>query len=238
MSFTDTLWSATADLQETIRTMPFNTELAMGTLPSETFQGYIIQDAHYLEGFARALAMAASRAPGADAIAQLAGSAAGAIAVERRLHGDYMARFGVSPGTFAATPPSRACDHYVSFLISSAAIGRFPVAVTALLPCFWIYHRVGTAIHAEAVANNPYRAWIDTYAGEAFAASVQAMIDLTNALADDADDATRNAMQVAFAQSSWHEWMFWHSAYHRTGWPEPPTPLDVPARKDPATETA
>lgn len=217
-SFTQKLWSDTADLQEGIRTMPFNAELAQGTLPPATFREYIIQDAHYLEGFARALALAASQGPDADSIAQLAGSANGAIAVERQLHAEYMGMFGVSPADFAATPPSRACDHYVSFLIRSAAVDPFPVAVAALLPCFWIYQRVGSAIHAEAATDHPYRAWIDTYASDDFAAAVQAMLDLTDRLARAADAKMREAMQMAFQRSSWHEWMFWDSAYRRAGW--------------------
>lgn len=219
MSFTKALWSETAELQETIRTMPFNAELAAGTLPAVTFQEYIIQDAHYLEGFARALAMAASRAPDAPAVAQLAGSANGAVAVERQLHGEYMALYGVSAADFAATPPSQACDHYVSFLIRSAAIDSFPVAVTALLPCFWIYYRVGVSIHAQVAGSHPYRAWIDTYASEAFEGSVNAMLDLTDELAERADDATRQQMRDAFVRSSWHEWMFWDSAYRQAAWP-------------------
>ncbi|MEL7175406.1 MAG: thiaminase II [Pseudomonadota bacterium] len=221
MSFTKTLWTETADLQETIRTMPFNTELAAGTLPPETFREYIIQDAHYLEGFARALALAAARAPDPETIARLAGSANGAIAVEKQLHDEYMSLYGVSETDFAATPPSRACDHYVAFLIRSAAVDPFPVAVVALLPCFWIYQRVGTAIHENAAPDHPYRAWIDTYASDAFEASVQGMLDLTDRLAEDANTATRTAMKAAFERSSWHEWMFWNSAYHRQGWVQP-----------------
>ncbi len=220
MSFTDTLWSDTADLQDTIRTMPFNTELAAGTLPADTFRGYIIQDAHYLEGFARTLALAASRAPDPETIARLAGSANGAIAVEKQLHEEYMALYGVSETDFTSTPPSRACDHYTSFLIRSAAVDPFPVTVVSLLPCFWIYQRVGTQIHETAAPDHPYRAWIDTYASEAFEASVQGMLDLTNRLAETADATTKLAMSTAFEKSSWHEWMFWHSAYHRDGWVE------------------
>ena len=219
MSFTQDLWTRTAQLQDTIRTMPFNAELAQGTLLPETFREYIIQDAHYLEGFARALALTASRAPDSENVARLAGSANGAIAVERQLHNEYMALYGVSASDFEATPPSRACDHYVSFLLRSAAIDPFPVAVVSLLPCFWIYHRVGVAIHAEAATDHPYRAWIDTYASDAFEESVQGMLDLTDKLGQGADASTRAAMHAAFAASSWHEWMFWHSAYHRTGWP-------------------
>lgn len=221
MSFTQDLWTNTANLQDMIRTMPFNAELAQGTLKQEIFREYIIQDAHYLEGFARALALTASRAPDGENIARLAGSANGAIAVERQLHTEYMTVYGISPADFAATPPSRACDHYVSFLIRAAAVEPFPVAVVSLLPCFWIYQRVGAGIHAQAAADHPYRAWIDTYASPAFEASVQGMLDLTDALGDAADTSTRAAMQAAFAASSWHEWKFWDSAYHLAGWPSP-----------------
>lgn len=220
MSFTETLWAETADLQETIRTMPFNAELAAGTLSPETFREYIIQDAHYLEGFARALALSAARADNAESIAQLAGSANGAIAVERQLHGEYMALYGVTEDSFAATPPSRACDHYVCFLLRAAAIDPFPVAVAALLPCFWIYHRVGISIHGEAAADHPYRAWIDTYASDDFASSVQRMLTLTDRLAAQSDMQNRSAMRTAFIRSSRHEWQFWDSAYRRQGWPE------------------
>jgi len=221
MSFTQDLWTMTSDLQDAIRTMPFNTELAQGTLPPEIFREYIIQDAHYLEGFARALALAASRAPDAETIARLAGSANGAIAVERQLHSEYMALYGVSPEDFVATPPSRTCDHYVSFLIRAAAVDPFSVAVASLLPCFWIYQRAGTAIHVQAAAEHPYRAWIDTYASEAFEVSVQGMLDLTDALGEAADASTQRAMQNAFAAASRHEWTFWDSAYHRNGWLSP-----------------
>ncbi|MFQ1699367.1 TenA family protein [Loktanella agnita] len=218
MTFTDQLWAETASLQTQIQRMPFNAELTTGTLPHETFQGYIIQDAHYLEGFARALSLAAARAPDADTIAQLAGSAGGAVAVERQLHSDYMARFGVSPESFAATPKSQACDHYVNFLLKSCALDPFPVAVTALLPCFWVYREVGKLIHDRAVPDHPYRAWIDTYAGEAFSASVDRMLDLTNRLAAKADGNMQAQMRATFERSSWHEWHFWDSAYRRAGW--------------------
>ncbi|WP_208454515.1 TenA family protein [Jannaschia marina] len=221
MTFTQDLWQATGDLQQKILDMPFNRALADGSLPVEVFQGYIVQDAHYLEGFARALALSASRGPEPETIAQLAGSASGAIFVERQLHGEYMALYGISPETFAATPPSRSCDHYVGSLIRHAAVSPFAVAVCALLPCFWIYKVVGDHIHAEAAADHPYRAWIDTYAGEEFGEAVQKMLDLTDRLGAAADAPTRAAMHRAFAQSSWHEWMFWQSAHDREGWPAP-----------------
>lgn len=221
MSFTQELRRETELLRNRILDMPFNRDLAAGTLPQEVFRGYIIQDAHYLEGFARALAMAAAKAWDADAVSQLAGSAIKAISVERGLHGDYMAQFGVSAAEYEATEISEACDHYVSFLLRSVATGDFAVGLTALLPCFWIYHEVGQKIAAEAAPGNRYQAWIDTYASEEFADGVQRMLDLIDRVAATSSEATRGQMRRSFARSCWHEWHFWDSAYHMRGWRMP-----------------
>ncbi|QUS37021.1 thiaminase II [Falsirhodobacter algicola] len=219
--FTQTLAAATASLNRQIHAMPFNRALADGTLPEATFRGYIVQDAHYLEGFARALALVAAKASDPDAIALLASSAAGAISAERSLHAHYMQLFGVSAEQFAATEVSAACDHYVSYLLRVAAIGNFAEGVAALLPCFWIYRDVGRAIAERAAPGNPYAAWIDTYAGEAFDEGVTRMLALTDRVAAAGDAACRARMQAAFARCCWHEWHFWDSAYHERGWPAP-----------------
>jgi thiaminase/transcriptional activator TenA len=220
MSFIETVLQENARLCADIRAMPFNRALADGSLPQAVFQHYIIQDAHYLEGFARALARAAAGAPDAGSVAQLAGSGAGAIAVERQLHGHYMALFGVDAQTFAATPPSPACEHNVSFLLATAATRGVGEAVAALLPCFWVYRDVGNAIHATASADNPYRAWIDTYAGEDFDAAVTRMCALADRLAEAASPPEQARMRAAFAKSALLEWMFWDSAWRLGAWPD------------------
>ena len=52
--------------------------------------------------------------------------------------------------------------------------------VAALLPCFWIYWDVASAITSGAAPSNPYQAWIDTYADEAFGEAVQRVIDIAD----------------------------------------------------------
>jgi thiaminase/transcriptional activator TenA len=218
-SFSRTLWDGNLAQYEAIVAMPFNVELAEGTLSMHAFRRYIIQDAHYLDGFARALALAAAKADSADQVAMLAGSAAGAIHVERSLHETYFQQFGVTKEEFTSTEPTPACSHYVSFLLATAALEPFPVAVVALLPCFWIYREVGQSIADRSAKDNTYRAWIDTYSGEAFDAAVSRMIALTDALAEAANEETRRRMAQAFAKSTTLEWMFWDSAYRDAKWP-------------------
>lgn len=74
-SFSREAWDVNAQLYEDIRTMPFNEELAAGTLSKERFKHYITQDAHYLIGFGRALALAVAKAPNPDRIVQFAKAA-------------------------------------------------------------------------------------------------------------------------------------------------------------------
>ena len=62
MSFSKKAWSAIESIYQAILEHPFNQELTAGTLAKERFYFYIKQDALYLVGFARALALAASKA--------------------------------------------------------------------------------------------------------------------------------------------------------------------------------
>jgi thiaminase/transcriptional activator TenA len=218
-TFSREAWDQNAHVYETIRTMPFNSELAAGTLSAARFKHYITQDAHYLIGFGRALALAAAKAPSPNRIVQFAKSAEEAITVERALHGSFFAQYGITPEIFAATPLSPACHHYVSYLLATAYAEPYEVVLGALLPCFWIYAEVGRDIHARCNRPNPYQAWIDTYAGEEFHAAVRAVIAATDEVADAASSVLRQRMHEAFARATQLEWVFWDSAYRMEAWP-------------------
>src|SRR5918994_3708293 len=195
-SFSRQAWERNAPAYEAIRAMPFNTELAAGVLDRARFRHYITQDAHYLIGFGSALALAAAKAPQPDRIVQFAKAAEVAIVVERALHGSFFTQFGITAQNFAETPLSPTCHHYVSYLIATAYAEPYEVVLGALLPCFWIYAEVGRDIHSRAAAGNPYRAWIDTYAGDEFHAAVRAMIEATDEAASGASAGLQARMHA------------------------------------------
>jgi thiaminase/transcriptional activator TenA len=211
--------AATAALREQIRGMPFNAELAAGTLASERFRFYMLQDALYLAEYARALAIAGARSPAADAVARFARCAEGAIVVERTLHEGYFARYGLGQEEVAASEPSPTCLAYTSFLLAAACTQSYEVLIAALLPCFSVYREVGLHIVGRAAAGNPYRAWIDTYADPVFGETVEAVTAIVDRSAAEASPAARRAMLRAFIRSTQFEWMFWDSAYRGERWP-------------------
>lgn len=217
--FTARVWRRNAGLIESIHGLPFNRELAEGTLDGERFRHYVVQDSLYLRRYGKALALCAARAPEQGATDFFARSAHGAIEVERSMHAGFLERLGLPKDTLEGAEPSLACQAYTDFLLAACYEQPYCVAVAAILPCFWIYGEVGTAIAARAGADNPYRAWIDTYADESFAAAVEEAKRLTDAAAEAAGEGDRVRMEAAFHRSTWYEWLFWDSAYHRRMWP-------------------
>ena len=219
--FSDSAWQRTARLRAAIDALPFNTELAAGTLSCERFQGYIVQDALYLGQYSRVLALAGVKGPDGATLQAFGRCALEAVAVEQALHERYLQEFGIDPARLTDAEPSPDCLGYTSFLLATAYHAPWEVLVAALLPCFWIYWDVGSRIARHAAANNPYRAWIDTYADEGFGEAVRMVIGITDRAASGTTSAVQEHMMTAFVRSTQYEWLFWDGAYQQRGWPSP-----------------
>lgn len=214
MSFSKLAWTTIEPIYNSIIEHPFNVELAKGTLAKEKFQFYIKQDSLYLIDFARALAVSASRATTPDDLVLLIDFSKGAIIAERELHEFYLDFYGIRLDVEKAP----GCFTYTHFLISTATNASYEESIAALLPCFWIYQAVGQHIHNNAITDNPYQKWIDTYAGESFKEVVQSAIQLTDRVAEDLNEKQLKKMMEAFVLSTKLEWMFWDSAYRMETW--------------------
>jgi len=215
MKWTDTAWHEALPIYNRITNMPFITDLANGTLKQEQFKYYLQQDAHYLEYFARALAIIAAKVPDVNTMLDFVRFAEGAIIVERALHDSYFAEYNVTE----RAPLSPTCHHYVHYLQSTAYAADVTVAMAAVLPCFWIYKKVGDHILEHQTKNeNPYQGWIDTYAGEEFGLIVQKAIALCDAAAEEASPLQLKKMTAAFVTASRLEYAFWDSAYKLEKW--------------------
>jgi thiaminase/transcriptional activator TenA len=218
-TFSERAWDATGGLYRRILDLPFNRELAAGTLSQERFRFYMIQDALYLAEYARALAVCSAKAPDMEDIRFYAKAAETVVVVERALHGGFFEKFGISPDAAAAAEPSPTCFGYTNFLLAVALKGGYAALTAAVLPCFRIYWEVGNHIAATTAPNNPYQAWIDTYANPDFGEAVKTAEAIADRAAAVASPAAAEAMMSLYKRSAQFEWMFWDSAYRRESWP-------------------
>ena len=92
--FSEQLRAEAEPIWQAIFRHPFLREIKDGTLPLETFQYYLGQDYHYLEGFGRAVAMTLAKAPDADLLQELAHRVM--TPVERPLHHQLIEAAGLT----------------------------------------------------------------------------------------------------------------------------------------------
>lgn len=211
MKWSEEAWAAAAPVYDSIIHHPFVTSLADGSLDRECFLYYLSQDARYLETYSRVLAHIASRLTDRGEIDAFLKFASDGIAVERALHESFL------PVGASAVEKSPACLLYTSVL-KSQAYEPVEVEAAAVLPCFWIYQRVGSHISGLAAEDNPYRRWIDTYGDPSFEAATERAIGLCDAMAGRVSPDVRGRMTEVFVLCARMEWMFWQSAWKLEKW--------------------
>ncbi len=210
--WSETAWKAVEDVYEAILRQPFVRELMQGTLPREKFLFYLGQDAHYLASYCRSLAHTASRLTDNRHVNAFLKFASDGIAVEKALHESFL-------NGEPLPPVSPTCAFYTS-VETAAAMRPVEVEAAALLPCFWVYQRVGEHILANCrdLAANPYARWIETYGDQSFAEATRLAINICDTLADNCSDEIREEMTAIFKTCTRLEWMFWDSAYNLETW--------------------
>lgn len=216
-TLSDRLWEAATPIYDAILGHPFIAGLCDGSLPAAGFTHFVVQDAHYLVDFARALAALSARAPTVDEVAMWARHAAGAIEVERSLHTELLAAVGVDPATAAATPAAPTTQAYTAYLLAQTSTASYPQAVVAVLPCYWIYREVGRELARKGSTDARYQRWIDAYADDGFDALVREVLTVVDGWA--LPPAEEPALRERFTTASRYEWMFWDAAWNRETWP-------------------
>jgi thiaminase/transcriptional activator TenA len=214
MKWSEQTWETIEPIYKRILELPFLHELMDGTLPLKKFYFYLRQDAIYLSEYGKVLAGIACRLENPQHRHAFLHFSADTITVEAALHESYLKDAPTAP--YKGASPS--CLLYTGFLSKQLLAYPIETALAAVLPCFWIYQKVGDYIVAhQTKSNNPYQPWIDTYGNENFARTVQKAIDICDAAAE--VSKLKTEMTEAFVYASKMEWMFWDSAYRMEEWP-------------------
>jgi thiaminase (transcriptional activator TenA) len=170
-----------------------------------------------LREFARALSLAGVRSTDEGTLLMFDEHSAGTIAVERGLQEVFLQDLGVTQEEARATEASPTTLAYTTFLLKTAALGDYPEALGAVLPCYRIYREVGKALLEHGSPDPRYKKWIDTYSGEEFGSLVEAVVDLTDGVCEGLSPSQKARVGEAFFVSSRYEWMFWDAARNLEG---------------------
>ncbi|MDP1960608.1 MAG: TenA family protein [Reyranella sp.] len=175
MSLARTLWESNAGLAERILAHGFVRGLGDGSLPGDSFKGYVAQDAYFLEAFARAYAFCLANSTTREDLNDFADLIAG-VRDELELHKAYAERWQVD---LTAVTPVAATQAYVDFLLEIARRGELGATIAAMTPCMRLYAFLGRSLAVRGAASL-YAEWVTTYADpgfEALAARLEALLD-------------------------------------------------------------
>lgn len=193
----------------TIYHLPFIQELASNHLPIEKFHYYLQQDIFYLKAYAQALSMIASRLEDKRHKDLLNEFVFNTLHGENKLHNEFF-----QAGSFNLLhPKSAVCDAYCRHLLWHASKSDQAIALASVLPCFWLYHKVGQYVNIIASKPNRYMSWINIYCNKDFCVAVNSMMSLLDALSIGIDDKMHYKVESAFLDSVAFEKKFWEDAY-------------------------
>lgn len=213
------LWQEIEPTFDAILAHPFISGLTDGTLDPKVFGHYVAQDVHFLRDYARALAVIATKAPTPADTAMFARHAADVFDVEFALHQTLLPALGMELEAVADIPVAPTALAYTSYLLATAYGGSFADGLAAVLPCYWIYARVGERLLATGSSDPRYQRWIDSYGGDEFATSVAEVLALTDRIGPTLTPADEARARAHFADTARYEWMFFDAAYLKETWP-------------------
>jgi thiaminase/transcriptional activator TenA len=191
----------------------FVMRLAAGDLPEACFRRYLTQDYLFLIHFARAWGLAVYKSDNLAEMRRAQRLVAATLDVEIGLHIDYCRGWGLSEAAMAAEPEAMATVAYTRFVLDRGLAGDRLDLEVALAPCIVGY----AVIAAERIPDratrrdgNPYREWLDMYAGAEYQALArEAKAALDEQFARRGGEGRFPLLAAAFATATRLEADFW-----------------------------
>ena len=218
MSFSRGLKAKASKVWEEGYKHPFVQELGMGTLDREKFKFYLLQDYLYLLQYAKVFALGAVKSDTEELMTHFSASQYFTLANEMNLHREYMADFGVTREEMLSAKPSLFNSAYTANMLAAGQTGGLAEVIAVVFPCAWTYADYAKRLKAQYAGKleaNPYRSWIELYAGADFSESFEWFYDALDGLVSNMTDSQRKKIEECFISSVEFEYLFWDMAYKR-----------------------
>ncbi len=122
---------------------------------------------------------------------------------------ELLAEVPVAPTTVA----------YTSYLLATVYGGSFADGLAVILPCYWIYSKVGERLLEQGAVDARYQRWIDSYASDGIRHIVTEVLSITDRIGPTLTPPEEAAARAHFVNIVRYEWMFFDAAYLRETWP-------------------
>ena len=209
-SWSSRVWEKSMKIYNAILEHRFIKDLSCGILDDGIFGRYIAQDEIYLRNYYHQMFMLAELMDDKENKELFLAFAQEGMEGEKAMHDMLIGKYGIN----TSVDPSQVTTDYNEHICNGIATGNRCIALAAVLPCMWIYNRVGLHILKEAtLKDNPYKEWILEYGNEQFTANVNRVLEMTDKWAATADKETLDRMDYFYLKAALYEYAFWDYGY-------------------------
>ena len=210
-SWCQQIWRASNRIYSKIKELEFIIGLSDGSLDMEIFSRYIGQDEIYLGQYYRNMFALADMMDDESDKQLFLSFAQSGMEGEKAMHELLIEKYGMDMNVKA----SAITTGYNDLIQNAINTGNKYYALAVMLPCMWIYNRIG--LHILKIAqldNNPYKEWILEYGNEEFSTGVNRVLEIIDAWAYEADEETVKEMNRLYLHAALYEYAFWDYAYY------------------------
>ena len=183
------------------------------TLPEQSFRHYLLQDYLFLIHFSRAWALAVYKAETLADMRAAASTLNAQLNYEMDLHVKYCAGWGITEKDMEQVNEARANMAYTRYVLERGLAGDVLDLHVALAPCVIGYAVIGNNLVTNPktkLERNPYKDWIEMYAGEEYQNVAKEEVHHLDELASSRVGPTRfESLVKTFRQATSLEVGFW-----------------------------
>jgi thiaminase/transcriptional activator TenA len=210
-SWCQQIWRLSNRIYKKILGLDFIADLSDGSLDKDIFSRYIAQDEIYLGNYYRNMFALADMMEDESDRALFLSFAQDGMEGEKAMHDLLIERYGMDINVESSVVTTG----YNKLIQDAINSGNKYYALAVMLPCMWIYNRVGLHIlEMSNLENNPYKEWILEYGNEEFSNGTNRVLEIIDSWAREVDYATIQEMNRLYLMAALYEYAFWDYAYY------------------------
>ena len=216
MKLSEIIWARAEKIWPRYLEHPFVVQMADGTLPTDRFRYYMLQDYLYLKDYVKIFAAILQKSDDFEQIRFLCGEMSNTIGETFRTHLPYMRRLGITNEEIERINPHIDNSAYSHYMLCEAQSGDVLTGLVTLLNCSWSYAYIAeemTRRFPNALSDERYGAWFAGYVSEEYRKTNRALIDRIDALAASIDEEKTRKLCEIFEKCCLFDLRFWDMVY-------------------------
>ncbi|MCR5128186.1 MAG: hypothetical protein K6B69_08780 [Lachnospiraceae bacterium] len=210
--FSEMLFSETEDLWKEAVNKPFVKKMADGTLETEKYRRYMLQDYLYLTDYIELLREISESTEKKSLRSFLEKILRETQEETERVHLPAMRELGITDTDIQNAVMAQVLQEYVGYMKQQLREEGFVGGLVALLQCSWAYAYIGQTVserEAERLSASPYKSWFASYTCASYIETNQSWIDASDRETEDLDDTKKLRLCSVFQTCARYENRFW-----------------------------